>query len=185
MIREERTVFLTALTFIVYAAIQWVEKGIFLFPFPLNELGLFGVFLYFFLTNKNTRVYPFFVYGTVLLFKLLSQQFVWSLFLTTESLEIFFDSLWTDIFYICYGLSFVWFTFIFCRIKKSILEIIIFFLISICFIVGLLLNLPILELLSLVLILLYGYRFNIDRILQAQLSLFLIVEMGKQLMLLY
>ncbi len=137
------------------------------------------------ITNKSTRIYPFFVYGTILLFKLLSQQFVWSLFLPPEILKVFFDSLWTDIFYICYGLSFVWFSFLFCRMKKSILDIIIFCLISSSFMVGLLLNQPIFELLSLVLILLYGYRFNIDRILQAQLSLFLIVEMGKQLMLIY
>jgi hypothetical protein len=185
MIREERTVFLTALTFIVYAAIQWIEKGIFLFPFPLNELGLLGVFLYIMITNKSTRIYSFFVYGTILIFKLLSQQFVWSLFLPPEILEVFFDSLWTDIFYICYGLSFVWFTFLFCRIKKSIPDVIIFCLISSSFMVGLLLNQPIFELLSLVSIILYGYRFKIDRILQAQLTLFFILEMGKQLMLIY
>ena len=185
MIREERTVFLTLLTFIVYAGLQWLEKGAFLFPFPLNEVTLVVIFIYILVVNRNAITTIFWIYGSVLLFKLLSQQFFWTLFLSHETLEIFFATLWTDIFYICYGLSFLCFSYLYLSARKK-KNFILFFCICVgCFIVGLVINEAILELVSLFSIIVYGYRIKPNRIIQAQLVLFLVLEMGKQLMLIY
>jgi hypothetical protein len=46
-------------------------------------------------------------------------------------------------------------------------------------------NEAILELVSLFSIIVYGYRLKPNRIIQAQLILLLVLEMGKQLMLIY
>ena len=37
MIREARLLFLVALTYLIYAASMFLDKGGILFPFPLNE----------------------------------------------------------------------------------------------------------------------------------------------------
>ena len=185
MIREERTVFLTILTFIVYAGLQWLEKGAFLFPFPLNEVTLVVIFIYILVLNRNSITTIFWIYGSVLLFKLLSQQFFWTLFLSHETLEIFFATLWTDIFYICYGLSFLGFSYFYLSERKKKNFVLFFLICASCFIIGLVINEAILELVSLFSIIVYCYRFKPNRIIQAQLVLFLVLEMGKQLMLLY
>jgi len=185
MIREERTVFLTLLTFIVYAGLQWLEKGAFLFPFPLNEAALVVIFIYILVLNRNSITTIFWIYGSVLLFKLLSQQFFWSLFLSDETLEIFFSTLWTDIFYICYGLSFLCFTYFYLAEKKRNIFFIYYLFSASCFVVGLLLNQALIELIAQFLVIAYGFRFRLNRIILAQLILLLVLELGKQLMLLY
>jgi len=185
MIREERTVFLTLLTFIVYAGLQWLEKGAFLFPFPLNEIALVVIFTYILVANLNSITTIFWIYGSMLLFKLLSQQFIWTLFFSNETLEIFFASLWTDFFYFCYGFSFVSFSYFYLSERKNN-NFVLFYLISAgCFILGLVINEAILELVSLFSIIVYCYRSKPNRIIQAQLILLFTLELGKQLMLIY
>ncbi len=43
MNREERLVFLALLIPSVYALLMWLEKGLFIYPFPLNEIIFFCV----------------------------------------------------------------------------------------------------------------------------------------------
>lgn len=185
MIREERTVFLTVLTFVVYASLQWLEKGSFLFPFPLNEIVIFGIFCYFLIINKSSRTKLSFFLGLVLFFKMVSQQFFWTLFLTNDSLEILYSSLWTDGFYLCYGLSFILFSYYFLSKKEGGNFWLVFTFCILVFLVGIVINQPMLELISFIFLIILGYRFNINRIVQAQLVLVSVFEIGKQLMLIY
>jgi hypothetical protein len=182
MIREERTVFLTVLTFVFYSIIQFWEKGVFLFPFPLNEAAILIIFLYFVSQNKNQLGIIWTVLGLSCLLKLLSQQFFWSIILPNEKLEFLFEGMLIDLFYLLY--SIFWTIFIYLYFNQSANEKITFQKIGIIviFILGILLNQPILEVVSFLLSYLLAWKLNYNRIFRSLIGLIIVLESGKILM---
>ena len=184
MIREERTSFLAGLTLVIYAGIQWVEKGAFLFPFPLNEIVVFFVFIYFLFLNKWKITRINFTLGSAILFKMLSQQLFWSFFLSNVSLEILYSGIWTDLFYLMYAISWFWFAVLYlCKNENSISYLTIG-VVLIPFVLGVIMNLSILEVFSNSLIIALAWYYKIDRINRSLVSLIIFLEIGKFVMLL-
>ncbi len=184
MIREERTSFLAGLTLVIYAGIQWVEKGAFLFPFPLNEIVVFFVFIYFLFLNKWKITRINFTLGSAILFKMLSQQLFWSFFLSNVSLEILYSGIWTDLFYLMYAISWFWFAVLYLRKNEYSISYLTIGVVLIPFVLGVIMNLSILEVFSNSLIIAIALYYKIDRINRSLISLILFLEIGKFVMLL-
>jgi hypothetical protein len=185
MIREERTSFLTALTFAIYSIIQGIEKGVFLFPFPLNEVAVLLVFVYIMFLQKRTINHQHLIFGFALVFKLLSQQFFWSLFLTNESLEVLYSGIWTDVFYLLYSVTWIFFIISYLKKMNSSLFYLILAVVTIPFIFGVIVNDSKFEILSFILLFTVSWRFKIDRVFKSLIALIFFLEIGKQCMLLY
>ena len=110
MIKEQRAVFLCILTLIVYVGTIFFEKGFFAFPFPLNEVFLFVLSATFFNWNSGESKRLIFSFGIAILFRLLSQVFIWSFFLSEENFD-FFESIFVlDFFYGLYLISLIYFS---------------------------------------------------------------------------
>lgn len=184
MIREERTSFLAGLTLVIYAGIQWVEKGAFLFPFPLNEIVVFFVFIYFLFSNKWKITRINFTLGSAILFKMLSQQLFWSFFLSNESLDILYSGIWTDLFYLLYAISWIGFAIFYLRKNESSISYLTIGVVLIPFVLGVIMNLSILEVFSNSLIIALAWYYKIDRINRSLISLIIFLEIGKFVMLL-
>lgn len=105
MTREERTVFLAILTLFVYAGVLYIEHGVVLFPFPLNEFIFLFVAIPF--SFWNGKKYPVQI-GLFLLsgfLNLLSTQFFWSFFLNSFEMEKMVNGISPDLLKIAYTLS--------------------------------------------------------------------------------
>lgn len=105
MIKEERAVLLAILTLVIYSGIMLFEKGVFIFPFPLNEFVILIVSAQF--TIWNWKKYPRLVsliFITAVL-NLISTQFFWTFLLNDQKMEQLTESLLLDFlkigFYIC------------------------------------------------------------------------------------
>jgi hypothetical protein len=102
MKREERVVFLALLTLISYATIMYIEKGAFIFPFPLNEVIFLIIALQFSVWQwKNHRLQLIIILISAI-FGLISTQFFWSLLLDAKSMEGLVNSVTLDILRISY-----------------------------------------------------------------------------------
>jgi hypothetical protein len=183
MIREERTSFLAGLTLVIYAFIQWIEKGSFLFPFPLNELVVFFVFIYFLFLSKwkINRINS--LLGVSLFFKLLSQQLIWSFFLSNESLDVLYSGIWTDLFYLLYAIFWLGFSSFYLRSTENKISYVIIGSILFPFIVGIILNQPIFEVISMLMVYLLAWYRKIDRITKSIIGLIVFLEICKLAML--
>lgn len=109
MTREERTVFLAILTLFVYAGVLFLEHGVVLFPFPLNEFIFLFVAIPF--SFWYVKKYPVQI-GLVLLsgiLNLLSTQFFWSFFLNSFEMEKLVNGISMDLLKIAYTLSLTFF----------------------------------------------------------------------------
>ncbi|MDG1148153.1 MAG: hypothetical protein P8N52_07610 [Crocinitomicaceae bacterium] len=98
MAKEVRLLFLTALTLLIYALSIFFDKGVLLFPFPLNQLILLIVAVQ--LTRWNFKSYKT---ASVLilatgLFSTLGNEIYWNTFLDSESMTLFSKTITTDIF---------------------------------------------------------------------------------------
>lgn len=132
MMREQKIVFLTSLTFFLVAFITFLEKSIFVFPFPLNEPVLFGVSLFFLKINlKTLHKKNIFIFSLAICFLMLSQNFIWTLFLSSEVLTDFFNSPIQDVFAALHLVLFLYFSFLFFSNEyhksKFILPVVIIF----------------------------------------------------------
>jgi hypothetical protein len=87
MTRERKSVFLTILTLVVYAGIQWLENGLFLFPFPLFEPLFLIICIQFSFWNWKEDRLQTIALLVFSIFNLLSTQFFWSLVYDPESME--------------------------------------------------------------------------------------------------
>ncbi|MFM7668003.1 MAG: hypothetical protein ACKO7D_07425 [Bacteroidota bacterium] len=184
MIREERTSFLAGLTFLIYGFIQWIEKGVFFFPFPLNEIVIFLIYFYFFILNKWKVNRINFLLGSAVVFKMLSQQLFWSFFLSNESLEILYEGIWTDVFYLLYAISWIGFTIFYLRTNERSIHYSAIFLLLVPFAIGVFLNQPIFEILSFSILIGIAWYHKIDRINLSLIGLICFLEVGKLVMLL-
>jgi hypothetical protein len=91
MSKEEKTVFLGILTTLVYTVTIWIEKGAFLYPFPLNEFVFAAATLQIVRLNfKENNVTALFS-GLTALFFLLASPYFWTFFLNTQALANFVE----------------------------------------------------------------------------------------------
>ena len=115
MIREQKIVFLTSLTFFLVGFFTYLEKSIFVFPFPLNEPVLFFVSLYFLKINfKTAHKKSLFIFLLAILFLMLSQPFIWTFIVPSEIISdsVFMHSI-QDIFDVLYLIFFLLFSYLF------------------------------------------------------------------------
>ena len=89
MSKENRSIFLVALTYVAFASIGLIRNGSFLFPFPLNELVFFILFLRFAFWHRKERLSILLV-GIAASASLLSSSFFWEIILsTTDQAQLF------------------------------------------------------------------------------------------------
>jgi hypothetical protein len=102
MIREARLLFLVALTYLIYAASMFLDKGGILFPFPLNEAILLIVALQFAYWNRSQQ---FSAVNLILigLFGVGMNLLYWEMVLPPDDMYAFSESLWTDFFNLLFG----------------------------------------------------------------------------------
>lgn len=92
MTRDEKTVLLAAIIPIIYAVIMFLEKGMFIFPFPLNEVIFAAVSIIFAIRLRNYYMLQVSFSVAYALFNLLSVEFVWTLFLDGEQMHNLIES---------------------------------------------------------------------------------------------
>ena len=120
MIKEQRAVFLCVLTLVVYVGTIFFEKGFFAFPFPLNEVFLFVLSATFFNWNSGESKRLILLFGIAILFRLLSQVFIWSFLLSEQSFDFFETIFVFDLFYGLYLILIICFSvFLFKEKKKT------------------------------------------------------------------
>jgi hypothetical protein len=105
MSREERTVFLVFLTWILYAVGILIEKGHLIFPFPLNEFAFLLVAFLLVGWNWKSNKKQLFLVSLVSVFQLVSTQFFWTFILSDQSMEQLVNSAYLDILRICFYIS--------------------------------------------------------------------------------
>lgn len=95
---RERVVVLTILTACIYGFSNYMQKGTWIFPFPLYELATLAAVIALLIVDKKK---PGFAEGLALVWALLqvgTSAFVQEIFLTEESAEVFFGKSIPDYF---------------------------------------------------------------------------------------
>ncbi len=102
MTREARTIFLSILTWVIFATSIFLNQGSFIFPFPLNEFILLAVTIQFFVWHSKSNVLA----GILAIFAgivgVMGTQFFWTFFYAPVEMEKFMSGLTTDYFQITY-----------------------------------------------------------------------------------
>jgi hypothetical protein len=100
MYREKRTVFLVVLTLLAYGFSIFMDQGSFILPFPIFDFILVVVAIQFSIWNWRDiltfRKWYFYFYFLAILFKLLTNQILWSVILDDKDLAIFTETLVLD-----------------------------------------------------------------------------------------
>ena len=91
MSKEQRAVFIGVLITLVYPATLWIEKGILVYPFPLNEFIFFVVSAQVIFLNYKERKSTAFISGLTALFFLLTSPYFWTFFLSDFTISRFLD----------------------------------------------------------------------------------------------
>jgi hypothetical protein len=105
MNREERTVFLVFLTWMLYALGVLVDNGRLIFPFPLNEIAFLLVSALFVGWNRKADRKQLLLFSLVAIFQLLSTQFFWTFIVSDQTMEHLVHSIWLDFFSICFYIA--------------------------------------------------------------------------------
>lgn len=98
MSKEQRAVFIGILITLVYAFTMWMEKGVFLYPFPLNEFIFFIVSAQIIRLNYLKHRTIGAISGLAALFYLFSSPFFWSFFFDEINVNIFLEGGIYDLF---------------------------------------------------------------------------------------
>lgn len=125
MTKEYRLLFLVFLTYSIYAASIYINQGAFIFPFPLNELVVFIATMQFAYWNRTKRELSiaFILLGILALAK---AQPVWEIFLSSESLRLFYDSIWVDVFILVYSIIVVAIALLITLSQKTLVNVLLF-----------------------------------------------------------
>jgi len=101
MSREKRTVFIVILTLLVYGLTQFLESGVFLFPFPLFDAILLLISFQFIYWNRKIifekKHLYFHFYLLALIFKVISSQFFLALIYKDQDLEQLNSGIFLDV----------------------------------------------------------------------------------------
>ena len=100
MNREKRTIFLVVLTLLAYGFSIFKDQGSFILPFPIFDFILIIIAFQFAFWNWRDiltfRKWYFYFYFLAILFKLLTNQILWSVILDDKDLTIFSETLVLD-----------------------------------------------------------------------------------------
>ena len=100
MNREKRTIFLVVLTLLAYGFSIFKDQGSFILPFPIFDFILIIIAIQFAFWNWRDiltfRKWYFYFYFLAILFKLLTNQILWSVILDDKDLAIFSETLVLD-----------------------------------------------------------------------------------------
>ncbi len=127
MSKEGRVIALAILTIFIYAFSILLQKGAFIFPFPLNEL-------IFFISSVSIAIYQYkqdkilsLLFPVIGLTFLLSSEFYWAIFYNSQEMEVFSNSFVTDLFKILFFLVLIASIYIsFYKIKVKLIQLSIF-----------------------------------------------------------
>lgn len=127
MSKEGRVVALAILTIFIYAFSILLQKGAFIFPFPLNEMIFLisavsiGIYQY---KQDKTLSLLFPIIGFTFVF---SSEFYWAIFYNSQQMEVFSNSFVTDLFKILFFLGLIISIYIsFNKIKVNLIQVCMF-----------------------------------------------------------
>ena len=107
MSKEGRVIALAILTIFIYAFSILLQKGAFIFPFPLNEIIFFisalAISFHQFKKEKILSV----LFPVVGCLCVLSSEFYWAIFFNAQQMEAFSNSLATDLFKIFFFIGLI------------------------------------------------------------------------------
>ena len=181
MNREEKTVFLGTLIPIVYGSWVFLDKGTFIFPFPLNEPIFLIISFQFLIWHLKSDKIKYGLFFLTALFGLIASDFFWTIFFDGKTYEQLMLSPLTDLFKLIQlvglGVSLIF------EIKNdSRYKLLLFICIPGLFLIGIFFSNQILILISIIITLIFS---DIKRPIAPStllLSLFTILEVGKLLM---
>ncbi len=120
MSKEQRAVFIGVLITLVYPFTIWLEKGVFLYPFPLNEFIFFIVSTQIIYLNFKKHQLVALLSGIAAFFYLLSSPFFWTFVLDQISISDFLEGGFYELIKLLYFLSLLfWMLFTLKDIKGS------------------------------------------------------------------
>jgi hypothetical protein len=181
MNREEKTVFLGTLTPIVYGSWVFLDKGTFIFPFPLNEPIFLIISLQFLIWHLKSDKIKYSLFFLTALFGLIASDFFWTIFFDGKTYEQLMLSPLTDLFKLIQlvglGVSLIF------EIKNdSRYKLLLFICIPGLFLIGIFFSNQILILISIIITLIFSDFKRPIAPSTLLLSLFTILEVGKLLM---
>ncbi|TNF48385.1 MAG: hypothetical protein EP305_05640 [Bacteroidetes bacterium] len=97
MTRDERTVSLAVLLLIVYAVLNFVQSGMLIIPFPLNEVIFFMVTIIFAIRHYKYSFFTALFSCCYAVLAMLTSEFFWSFFMSEEQFDRFFQSSSPDV----------------------------------------------------------------------------------------
>ena len=105
MSKEGRIIALAILTIFIYAFIILLQKGAFIFPFPLNEIIFFISALAISFHQFKNEKFLSILFPIVGFVFVLSSEFYWAIFFNTQQMEALSNSFFTDLFKIIFFLG--------------------------------------------------------------------------------
>ena len=140
MKKENRLIFITSLTLLSYALIILFDKGVLLFPFPLNEIIILIVASQFAYWNSKKHKIVSLLLVTIGLLSSLSNEYYWSIILNFENMVEFSNTIITDVFELLKSISIIILSIIFGRKQKNNLNYILSILFCFTFIIGIIIS---------------------------------------------
>ena len=140
MKKENRLIFITSLTLSFYALIILLDKGVFIFPFPLNEVIILIIASQFSYWNfKKHKVVSLIVFLIGLLSSL-SNEYYWSILFNFENMIKLSNTIMIDVFILLKSLSIIVLGIVFGRKQKNNLNYILSILFCFTFIIGIIIS---------------------------------------------
>ena len=162
MNREKRSVTLAILTLLVYASFLFYDTGAILFPFPLNELIVLIISIQFLIWNWHAKKSLLVILATASIFNLISTQFFWSFFMTSEQMEVLILGISLDLLKIAYYLFLVIGLGVYFLTSSSKLKYLFFGITLLLILLTMFTSFGIFETISFLLIALCGYKYKIN-----------------------
>jgi len=145
MKREDRLIFLTVLTLVVYAVSIYFSAGSIIFPLPLNEFILLIVGFQFFWWNKE-QGFPALLVLLIGLLAVFGSQVFWSMLLSGVAMQSLMDSFIIDLFSIMSFFCVILFAISQSLRQKTALSLVFSSVFAISFLFGEIFNYPLIVL---------------------------------------
>lgn len=120
---ENRSILLLVLTLIIYAVSSKINSGVFIFPFPLNELLFLGLTIYFTFQNYFLDKGAAIIVNVAAFLGVISGIHNWAFVLSDESLAKLDSGVWIDLLKIAYGIVLLLWFFVSTQFKIDVRKI--------------------------------------------------------------
>jgi hypothetical protein len=97
MTRDERTVVLAILVTVFYAVLAFIQTGMMIFPFPLNETIFLTVAIIFATRHYKTNFFTVLFSSAYATMALLTSEFFWSIFMNEQQFQEFYSGSSPDV----------------------------------------------------------------------------------------